>query len=230
MLEPTPTTSHDSQPVGPTVVYCDTSFLINLISTTRPRAAFRRVAPPKQLDHIVQRQLEAITWFSELQAKPDGVAYCSPVVIQELFWACVSALLWRYASDVGQGIKSELTTEIDRVLPESLRDAAHEHQNEKTYPTDVVKGCLPYLTNLIRGKLTPLLADLKIVSDGWTDSGRWLDEFASLLATGELRANDCVLVLTASAVKAEALFTDDDDFRRARKVVERYVIVHAQKK
>lgn len=212
-------------PDNPPRIYTDTSFLLNLVSISTP--AGKPTGTLADLVELEQRSSAAGELWDHHFAKLGAIAYCSPVVVQEFYWACGGALIWIYNAE--RALKesdaayepSELWQQIDACLAEAgdanLLSEIADCARQKKMPIRVVKPFLKAAYGIIGGHFRSL--PLVIECDDWS-TGAGLTEFEELLQLGCLQANDCTVALTAHRLGA-AIYTDDSDFSGAEDFLRR---------
>jgi hypothetical protein len=206
-------------PDNPPRIYTDTSFLLNLVSISTPAGS--ATGTPADLADLEQRANAAGELWDRHFARQGAVAYCSPVVVQEFYWACGGALIWIYnaeralkASDPAY-TPSELWQQINNSLAaagdEKLLEDIAKCPRQKNASADLVKRFLKTACGIIGGHFRSL--PLIVECDDWS-TGSGLMEFETLLGLGCLKANDCTVALTAHRLGA-AIYADDSEFSGA---------------
>jgi predicted nucleic acid-binding protein len=200
---------------------------MNLAARSRPRTPGHSAAYDEQKRELETRHLNAVallTWFQsgEEDTIPycPPIAYCSPVVIQEFYWACAKALLWLYKVEkaLAPTDRSPLWQEVDSLLskPEcaALKNEIDRHAGDFA-KVDLIQKFLKEVVGIIGREFRAQLTFLQVIPDACEHPEVWLSEFETLLALGDLKANDCVILLTAAGrARAEEFFTDDGDFTK----------------
>jgi predicted nucleic acid-binding protein len=199
-----PTADQTTQPI-PATTFLDASFLVNLVQLSAPKTSAGGVTD------ITRHEISFKRWgeIQKVLENSEGAnCYCSPMALQEFYYACAHNLLRFYKGQPIEAIDhADLRLEIEQLLAGDA--VAKEEAAAFTHPSPrFIMAMLP----IIERKSKAILLSITLVDDCCSCGSL---DFVDLLRKGLLGPADCVIVVSAKRAGAKAILHDDRHFASA---------------